>query len=121
MRVYYLKIGYDQLLPHHIKSIFQYLIIRRYRVWDIDGAVKQVKSRDSAFGIATGYGLDGLGVGDRVPVESRIFSSHVVQTGSGAHPDSYPMGTGGAVSPGVKRPGREADHSHPTSAEAKKT
>jgi hypothetical protein len=28
----------------------------------------------------------------------------------------YPMGTGGS-SLGVKRPGREADHSHPSSAE----
>jgi hypothetical protein len=40
-------------------------------------------------------------------------------SGSGAHPTSYPMGTGGS-SPGVKRPVREADHSPPTSAEVKK-
>jgi hypothetical protein len=32
-------------------------------------------SRDSAVGIATGYGLDYQGVGVRVPVLSRIFSS----------------------------------------------
>jgi hypothetical protein len=32
-------------------------------------------SRDSAVGIATGYGLDDRGVGVRVPVGSRIFSS----------------------------------------------
>jgi hypothetical protein len=31
--------------------------------------------RDSAVGIATGYGLDDRGVGVRVPVGSRIFSS----------------------------------------------
>jgi hypothetical protein len=43
---------------------------------------------------------------------------HVVQTGSGAHPASYPVGTGGA-SPGVKRPGSEADHSPPSSAGVK--
>jgi hypothetical protein len=43
---------------------------------------------------------------------------HVVQTGSGIHPTSYPMGTGGSF-PGVKRPGREADHS-PTNAQVKK-
>jgi hypothetical protein len=30
------------------------------------------------------------------------------------------QGVPGALSPGVKRPGREADHSPPTSAEAKK-
>jgi hypothetical protein len=43
---------------------------------------------------------------------------HRVQTGSGAHPPSYPMGTMGSF-PGVKRPGREADHSPPSSAEGK--
>jgi hypothetical protein len=45
---------------------------------------------------------------------------HVVQTGYGVHPISYPMGTAGSF-PGVKRPGREADHLPPTSAEVKKT
>jgi hypothetical protein len=35
---------------------------------------------------------------------------HRVQTGSGAHPASYPVGTGDFFL-GVKRPGREADHS----------
>jgi hypothetical protein len=33
------------------------------------------RSRGSVVGIATGYGLDDRGVGDRVPVGSRIFSS----------------------------------------------
>jgi hypothetical protein len=32
-------------------------------------------SRDSAVGIVTGYGLDDRGVGVRVPVGSRTFSS----------------------------------------------
>jgi hypothetical protein len=43
---------------------------------------------------------------------------HRVQNGSGAHPASYPMGTRGSF-PGVKRPGREADYSPPSSAEIK--
>jgi hypothetical protein len=48
-----------------------------------------------------------------------IFSlRHRVQAGSGAHPASYAMGIG-ALSLGIKRPGREADHSLPSSAEAK--
>jgi hypothetical protein len=47
-----------------------------------------------AIGTATGYGLDDRGVGVRVPVGPRIFSSPRVQTGSGAHPTSYPTGTG---------------------------
>jgi hypothetical protein len=45
--------------------------------------------------------------------------SFCVQTGSEAHPASYPMGTGGPF-PGAKgRPGRDADHSPPSSAEVK--
>jgi hypothetical protein len=44
---------------------------------------------------------------------------YVIQTSSGAHPASCPMGAG-ALSPKVKRPGCEADHSPPTSAEIKK-
>jgi hypothetical protein len=44
---------------------------------------------------------------------------HIVQTGSGVHPTSYKMGTGGSF-PGVKRQVREADHSPPTSVEGKK-
>jgi hypothetical protein len=48
-----------------------------------------------------------------------IFSlRHLFQTGSGAHPASYPVGTRGCC-PGVKRPGRKADHSPPSSAEVK--
>jgi hypothetical protein len=40
-----------------------------------------------------------------------------VQTGSGAHPASCTMGTGGPF-PGAKaRPGRDADNSPPSSAE----
>jgi hypothetical protein len=34
----------------------------------------------------------------------------IVQTGSGVHPSSHPVGTG-AVSPGVKQQEHEADHS----------
>jgi hypothetical protein len=68
-------------------------------------------------GIATGYGLNDRGVGIRVPVGCSLL--HVVQTGSRAHPNSYPKGTGGSF-PGVKQPGREADHSLPASGEVKK-
>jgi hypothetical protein len=42
-----------------------------------------------------------------------------VQTGSGDHPASYPMGTGGPFPGGKARPGRDADHSPPSSAEVK--
>jgi hypothetical protein len=71
-------------------------------------------SRDGVVGIATGYKLE---------FESRYgqeFSPlHVIQTVSGAHPASYPMGTVGSF-PGVKRTRCEADRSPPSSAEVKK-
>jgi hypothetical protein len=55
----------------------------------------------SAVRITTGYGLDDGGVG----VQSQLFSLlHIVQTGSGAHPASYPMDIGGSF-PGGKAAG----------------
>jgi hypothetical protein len=54
-----------------------------------------------------------------VPVGAGNFSlHHRAQTGSGAHPASYPMGTRGSFL-GVKRPERKADHSPPSSAKVK--
>jgi hypothetical protein len=50
--------------------------------------------------VATGYGLDGRGVGVGVPVGEEFSLLHVVQAGSGAHPASYPMGTGDSFSMG---------------------
>jgi hypothetical protein len=52
-------------------------------------------------------------------VGKKFFLLHIVQTGCGVHPTSYKMGTGGFF-PGIKRHGREADHSPPTSVEVKK-
>jgi hypothetical protein len=58
-------------------------------------------------------------IGVRLPAGAGNFSlGHSFQTGSGAHPASYPTDTGRSF-PGVKRPGREADHSLPSSAEVK--
>jgi hypothetical protein len=53
---------------------------------------------------------------DRIPVGARFFAH--VQTGPEAHPASCAMGTGSF--PGVKRPGRGADHPPPSSAEVRK-
>jgi hypothetical protein len=61
--------------------------------------------------------LDGRGV--RIPAGAgNFFLHHCVQTGSGAYPASYPMRTR-IFSLGVKRPGREADHSHLSNAQVK--
>jgi hypothetical protein len=54
------------------------------------------RSQDSSVGIATGYGLYDRGAGVRVPVGEKFSFLHVVQTGSGVHPTSYPTGTGGS-------------------------
>ena len=54
--------------------------------------------------------------GDRIPVEARF--SAPVQSDPGAHPAFCAMGTGSF--PGVKRPGRGADHPPYLSAEVKK-
>jgi hypothetical protein len=70
--------------------------------------------QDSLVSIATGYRLDGLGIESRWGTR---FFAHV-QTGPGAHPASCTMGTGSF--PGVKRPGCDADHPPPSSAEIKK-
>jgi hypothetical protein len=70
-------------------------------------------------GIALGYGLDDRGSRVRFPAGAGNLSlHHRFQNGSGAHPASYPMSTRGS-SLGVKRLGREHDHSPPSSAEVK--
>jgi hypothetical protein len=64
------------------------------------------------------YGLDDGAIGVRSPAGAKNFSSNLcAQTGSGAHPASCPMGTGGPFPGGKTRPGRDADHSPLPSAE----
>jgi hypothetical protein len=54
----------------------------------------------------------------RSPAGTNDFSSNLcVQTCSEAHPVSCTMGTGGPFSRGKARPGCDADHSPPSSAE----
>jgi hypothetical protein len=77
-----------------------------------------LRSRVSSGSIVSDYGLDDRAICLRSPAGAKDFSSNLcVHTGSGAHPASCTMGTG-VLSPGVKaRPGRDADHSPPSSAE----
>jgi hypothetical protein len=57
----------------------------------------------SSVSIVSGYWLDDRAIKVRCPAEAKDFSSNLcVQTGSGAHPASCTMDTGGP-SPGVKR------------------
>jgi hypothetical protein len=75
-------------------------------------------NRVTQVSVVTGYGLEDRAIEVRSPAEAKDFSSSLcVQTGSGAHPASCTMGTGGPF-PGAKaRPGRVPDHSPPSSAE----
>jgi hypothetical protein len=55
-----------------------------------------VRSRDSAVSTATGYRLDDEGSEFKSQLGQEFSFLHIVQTGSGAHPASQPMGTGGS-------------------------
>jgi hypothetical protein len=55
-----------------------------------------VKEPGSSGSIVSDYRLDNLAIGVRSPAGAKDFSSILcVQTGSGAHPSSCTMGTGG--------------------------
>jgi hypothetical protein len=69
--------------------------------------------RDSSVGTASRYWLDGPGLESRC--EARFHSP--VQTGPGAHPAFYTMGTGSF--PGVKQLGRGVGYPSPSSAAVK--
>jgi hypothetical protein len=59
-------------------------------------------SRYSSVSIVLDYRLDDWGSRVRFLARAENFSlHHHIQNGSGAHPDSYPMGTGGSF-PGSK-------------------
>jgi hypothetical protein len=58
------------------------------------------------------YGLDDRVIEIRSPAGAKDFSSILcVQTGSGAHSASCPMGPGGPFPGGKARQERDADHS----------
>jgi hypothetical protein len=72
---------------------------------------EDIRSRDTVDGIVTTYGMDDKGVGIPVPVEPRPILEYTQP------PIQW---VPGALTPGVKRPEREADHSLPASVEVKK-
>jgi hypothetical protein len=92
--------------PHVSPSLGRSMFLRRSRV--------------SSVSIVSVYGLDNRAIGVRSPGGAKDFSSSLcVHTGSGAHPASCTMGNGGPFRGGKARPGRDADHSPPSSAEVK--
>jgi hypothetical protein len=108
-----------------VKTSWKYAWTRNYYAGNGRGTYKCVgllriaHCRDSVD--ATGCGLDDQGVGVWVPIGSRIFSSPRRPGRLWGPLNLLSNGYGGGVSfLEVKRPGREADHSPPTSAEVKK-
>jgi hypothetical protein len=80
--------------------------------------VNVIGSRIISGSIVSDYGLDDWAIGVRSPAGAKdSFSILCVETGSGAHPASCTMGTGGPFPGGKAQPGRDADHSPPSSAE----
>jgi hypothetical protein len=86
----------------------------RWNMLIIISLITYIWEPGSSGSIVSGYGLDEV----RSPAGAKDFSSNLcVQTCSGAHPASCTMGTGGPFPGGKARPGRDADHSPPSSAE----
>jgi hypothetical protein len=79
----------------------------------------QEKSRDSSVDIALGYGLDDLGSRFRFPVwAGKFLITTACRTALGPTQPRIQW-VPGALSLGVKRAKREADHSLPSSSEVK--
>jgi hypothetical protein len=74
----------------------------------------------SAVGIATGYGLDDQGVGVPRPGGGKNFYFSMSSKPALGPTQTPIQWVPGALSSGVKRQGREADHSSPASAGIKK-
>jgi hypothetical protein len=78
---------------------------KQYKVaWDMYFIQVQtfIRNRVSSGSIVSDYGLDDRAIGFRSPAGAKDFSSILcVQTSSGAHPASCPMGPGGPF-PGGK-------------------
>jgi hypothetical protein len=96
------------------------MLIENYTKSLFVATLHNLSSRDSAVAIATVYGLDDRGVGVRVPVGTRIFSSPRRPYWLRDPPSLLSNRYLGLFPKWVKRLGREADHSPPASAEVKK-
>jgi hypothetical protein len=97
----YMKIGYSQL--ENQKRLAANAVVHYIQRWK---------------------GATGWTARVRFPEMQDCSLLHSVQTRSGAHPASYPMGSflsngDRGLFLGVQQPGREVDHSPPSSAEVK--
>jgi hypothetical protein len=130
--------GRDYIMKNFILSYLHHILLRNHdssvgiaTLYRLDGRglpfrakwlffFSSPQSRDSSVGIATGYGLDGRGDRSSSPdrVKNFLFSTSS-RPALGPTPPPIQW-VPGALSREVKRQGREADHSPPTSTEVKK-
>jgi hypothetical protein len=127
----------SQISPCNHCIVLSYVICSCYLFWKLSFTVKpriyyliphnfllhlgllfaSVRSQGSSVSILSDCGLDDEVIEVQSPSEAKDFSSSLcVQTGSGAHAASSPVGTGGPFLRGKMWPGRDADHSPPSSA-----
>jgi hypothetical protein len=108
------KLDYESFSPNTFRMALMF--IRFQQLFSI--AQGNRSTPGISVSIVSGYGLDDRVIEVRSPAEAKQFSSSLcVQTSSVAHAASCTMGTGGPF-PGAKaRPGHDADHSPPSSAE----
>jgi hypothetical protein len=73
----------------------------------------------SSVSVVSDYGLDDRAIEVRSPADANGFFpvASVSRPALGAHPAFCTMGTGGPFPGGKPRPGRDSDHSPPSSAE----
>jgi hypothetical protein len=82
-----------------------------------ESKVQHSRSHDSSFGIGTGYGLDDRRFDSRRGLGIFLFD---IMSRPALGPAQPPIqSVPGVLSLGVKLPGREADHSPPSSTEVK--
>jgi hypothetical protein len=107
---------------HNISHLFVLLLslyFRSVKLTDCLSMGTQSDYRGSAVRITTGYRQDGRGVGVRTPVGSKFFFLSTSSRGA-LGPTQLPIQwVQGSFSPEVKQPGRDADHSHPSSSWAR--
>jgi hypothetical protein len=97
------------------KNLQYILLVNNALCWKLSLQLNQAAVAQSVYRLTTDWTT-----GVRSPTGVEDFSSSpCVHTVSGAHPASYTMGTGGPFPGGKARPGRDADHSPPSSAEVK--
>jgi hypothetical protein len=103
----------------HIYECCVYILLTKWPlIWLTWRVLCCYRSRGSSVSIVSGYGLEDLGIEVRSPAEARDFFSNLcVQTSSGDHPASYPMGAGKSFPGGKAWAGRDSDHSPPSRVE----